>query len=184
MRQVSRCSWPGGSVTRSFPLLNASGGQVIGSTARPNRFASGGTRSAVWSCTHGQWTSQEMPTPVPDGSRRVNSVHLSPSKSRPVKAWSMTVVPIGRGFANWKSSLRSRSSIGSRRSGVTSRNRFALNWRTHLSSGEVPAMRYGWGHAPYGAASVPIFFETRVMCMPAPVSRYSIVSLRVNGYPG
>ena len=47
-------SWPGASTMRSCPLRNASGGQVIGSTATPLVRRSGsGSASPVKTCSHG-----------------------------------------------------------------------------------------------------------------------------------
>ena len=51
--------------------LNASGAQVIGSTARPARWpgwAAPPGRSAVWICTHGHAASQTSSTPVPEAT--------------------------------------------------------------------------------------------------------------------
>jgi len=48
-KMLHDASWdaPGWSRTRCWPLLNASGGQVIGSTANPNRLGEGCSLSAV-----------------------------------------------------------------------------------------------------------------------------------------
>ena len=76
------CVAPGSSRIRSTPLLKASGGQVMGSTARPSRLGAGGCLSAVWICSHGQVRSQAIPTPVPPGSRTSTRAWPPPSDVR------------------------------------------------------------------------------------------------------
>ena len=54
MPQRPSNSWPGASTMRSCPLRNASGGQVIGSTATPLVRRNGsGSASPVKTCSHG-----------------------------------------------------------------------------------------------------------------------------------
>src|SRR5690606_14450619 len=69
MLQLALCAAPGWRTTRSVPELNASGGQVIGSTARPPRLVAGSAVSAVCTCTHGQESSHTIATPVPSVRR-------------------------------------------------------------------------------------------------------------------
>ena len=65
MLQPAVCAAPGSSTIRSVPELKASGGQVIGSTARPRRLATGSGRSAVCTCAHGHPASHTISTPAP-----------------------------------------------------------------------------------------------------------------------
>ena len=68
--RLNVCRPPGGRTIRSVPELNASGGQVIGSTARARRFMVGLFASGMHSCSHGQDRSQVIATPRPFGPTR------------------------------------------------------------------------------------------------------------------
>src|SRR5690625_3291605 len=67
--QLVRWLSPGSITMRLVPELNASGGQVMGSTASPRRSFFGSGRSAVCPWTHGAVDGQLISAPVPRGSR-------------------------------------------------------------------------------------------------------------------
>src|SRR5690625_3345057 len=144
--QLVRWLSPGSITRRLVPELNASGGQVMGSTASPRRSLSGSGKSAVWTWTHGAVDGQLISTPVPRGSRtRTVAVPLL-SRLTVVSAWSILVAPLGRASrtSNSVPSAGTRP-LGSSRSGVTSKYSAAGTSSDHSSSGLSPASKYGWG---------------------------------------
>ena len=88
MPQVAENVAPGSSTTRSSPLLKASGGAVIGSTASAVRAARGPGRRR---CTPAASRSARPPTARRRrraGERSATRARPSASRTRSVKAWS------------------------------------------------------------------------------------------------
>jgi len=145
MVQEAEADAPGSSTTRSVPELKASGGQVIGSTARPRRFSSGRGWSAVCTCTHGHSGPQSISTPVPPGAVSRTIASPSAERARSVKAWSMKVSPIGRGVRKSQippaASSTSARPVGISRSSVTSRTWPASSSSVQSSTRPGPATR-------------------------------------------
>src|SRR5690625_5907212 len=93
--QLVRWLSPGSITMRLVPELNASGGQVMGSTASPRRSFFGSGRSAVCTWTHGAVDGQLISNPVPRGSRtRTVAVPLQ-SRLTVVYTVTISVAPLG-----------------------------------------------------------------------------------------
>ena len=183
MRQAASCDSPGSSTTRSTPELKASGGQVIGSTARPTRFVSGNGVSAVCTCTHGQRSSNVIATPWPSAARTVTAATPDGCRSRDVNAWSMNVSPISRSSRKSNSGTSSTASTrtGLRRSSVTSSTSDAGRLSVQASTPPSPAHRYGCGPVPHGAGTSSTFVAVTVWVSPSMPTAYSVCTVTRNG---
>src|SRR5690606_8890981 len=122
--QLARQGCPGASAITSRPERNASGGQVIGSTATDRRYRCGGSESPVNTCHQPNDRSAQIRTPDPSGPVTDTEEPPSASGTSDPNAVSSTSSPIRRAV------LKSHSvpsilaaPIGSSRPSVSSRDR-------------------------------------------------------------
>ncbi len=179
-----RCDAPGSSRTKSCPLLKASGGQLIGSTASPSLL---GARRLVSRCTAAAMASlpsQDIPTPPPQGSRTVNSRVWPPSsKPSPVKALSIFVARWGAGEEVEGVPAHRCGPYGQAPLRLGGEEVSASNSRVHSSSGAgQPAV--GVRADAVGRGPVPPVACRHFGVQPVPIQPVAVMSRPRKGSPG